>query len=68
MELKSIIFLCYNLDTGYCFVESSTIDRKTEINPIGYFVRFFDSLAEAYKVKFQIEKRPYLAHHYLKIP
>jgi len=67
MENKSIIFLSYNMDTGYCFVGSSIIDRKTEINPIGYFVRFFDLLAEAYKVKFQIEKRPYLAHRYLKI-
>ena len=68
MELKSLIFICYNQDTGYCFVESSPAKRKTETNTIGCFVRFFDSLADAVKVKSKIDRRPYLAHSYLNFP
>jgi len=68
MELKSFIILFYNLETGYCFIENSSANRKTEINPFGFFVRFFNSLAEALKVISLIDKRPYLAHRYLNIP
>ena len=67
MEQTLIVTLFYNMDTGHCFVETSLANRKTEINPFGFFVRFFNSLAEALKVKSLIDKRPYLAHHYLNI-
>ena len=67
MELKSLNFICYNQDTGYCFVESSPANRKTETNPIGCFVRFFDTMADALHVKSLIDKKPYLAFKYLNI-
>lgn len=68
MEQTLIVTLFYNMDTGHCFVETSLANRKTETNPIGCFVRFFDSLAEALQVKSLIDKRPYLAQRYLNIP
>ncbi len=61
-------FLAYDQDTGHCFVETSPADRKTEINPIGYFIRYFDSVKEAHRVKSQILRRPFLVHKYLNIP
>jgi len=68
MEQTLIVTLFYNMETGYCFIENSSANRKTEINPFGFFVRFFNSLAEALKVKSLIDKRPYLAQRYLNIP
>ena len=68
MELKSLIFICYNQDTGYCFVESSPANRKSEINPTGYWVCFYDTLTDALRTKARIDRRPYLASKYLNIP
>jgi len=64
---KDLIFLCYEQDSGNCFVQISPANRKSEINAIGYWVRFFDTLTEALRTKAKIDRRPYLANKYLNI-
>ena len=67
MGQKQYFLLYYNQDDGECFVEDSPGERKTEINPIGYFVRFYNTLAEAKRIKARIDRFPYLAAKYLNI-
>lgn len=66
-ERKMLIFLCYEQDSGSCFVEISPANRKSEINPIGYWVRFYDTLDEALRTKSKIDRHPHLAGKYLNI-
>lgn len=64
---KDLIFICYDQDSGDCFVEISLANRKSEINPVGYRIIFFDTLTEALRVKAKIARRPHLAGRYLNI-
>ena len=65
MEQKQYFLLYYNEDTGCCFIKVSPVERKTEINPIGYRVKFFQTLKEAIKMKRRIDDKPFMATQYL---
>jgi hypothetical protein len=64
---KFLYTLFIDWDTGYSFIEASPANRKTEINPIGYWVRSFNSEFEAQRLKRRIDRRPYLAAQILSI-
>lgn len=63
---KKIAFISIDMDTGFIIAEETPETRKTEVNPVGHYVRFVDSLAHAKRIKRKLEKRPFLVEEYIK--
>ena len=63
----NLYYLSYDLDSGLVIAESSPFERKTEINPVGHLIKFFNSIEEALRVRDIIRRYPWRAKKLLNL-
>jgi hypothetical protein len=57
---KIYTYLMIDLDTFSISIHQGSEDQKTEINPVGFYVRFVSSYPEALRLKRRLTRSPYL--------
>jgi len=63
---KKLVYLSVDIDTGFTIVNYTLANRKSEINPVGHYIIFLDSLKMAMQLKRKFDKYPYKVENYLK--
>lgn len=62
---KILVYLSIDLDTHRVSIGYGPANRKIELNPVGFYVRFVSSYAKAVYLKQRFERFPYLVNRFI---